>query len=92
MHKLILTNLPLALAGLTVALLLSACGGGSDGIKPTVAAVDVTVSVPTEATTAAPAATAYVSALAATHSAQADTLEPVAVPAAMAKDDNAEPV
>lgn len=72
--------------------LLTACGGGGDnGVRPVTATADVTTQVPAAAATEAAAATSYVSALADQPPAKTDTLEPVAVPAALATDDTAEP-
>jgi hypothetical protein len=79
--------LALVLAAPALALLLSACGGGSDDAP----ASRVTEVVPAGAATDAPTATAYTSSLAATPAAEADTLEPVALPDQLATDDSAEP-
>lgn len=77
---------------LGIVLNLVACGGGGDTARPAVPSIDVTSVVPTEVTTSPQAATAYVSALANTPSVQADALEPVAAPQALAADDTGEPV
>ncbi len=72
-------------------LLLSACGGGGDNVKPVTATADVTTQVPAAAATEAAAATAYVTALSSQPASTTDVLEPVAVPAMLATDDTAEP-
>jgi hypothetical protein len=76
------------------ALMLTACGGGGggDGVQPMTTAVDPTVQVSPQASTNATAAASYVDALASTPTSTANSLEPVAVPAALATDDTAEPV
>jgi hypothetical protein len=68
--------------------LLTACGGGHTDVA---AAPDVTAEVTPAVATNPATATAYTSSLADTPTAQADTLEPVAVPAQVATDDTAEP-
>lgn len=90
MHKHLFGILPW-LWGAPLVLSLAGCGGGGDAARPAVTATDVTALVPTEASTSAQAATAYVAALAAAPSAQTDTLEPVAAPQVLAADDTAEP-
>lgn len=80
-----------AASSLIGTLLLTACGGGGDGIAPIVTPVDVTVQVAPEATVQPSSATVYVDALASTPASTGDQLEPVTVPASLATDDTAEP-
>lgn len=77
---------PLLASGLT----LSACGGGGDHPVATVTP-PVTQAVPAAAATEPSVATQYVSELSSTPEAQAESLEPVALPDTLATDDMAEP-
>jgi len=83
------TNLNALMGGtalLCTGIVLSACGGGGGG-----APYDPTAQVPISASTSAEAATQYTADLSATSPDATDTLEPVAVPTALATDDMAEP-
>lgn len=83
------------------ATLLTACGGGGDGLalnadtpvtEAPVTPPAVTVAVPAEVSTSPVAATNYVAALSSQPEASTDTLDPVEVPDQVAQDDTAEPV
>ena len=77
---------PVLASGLT----LSACGGGGD--HPVAAVTPpVTEAVPAAVTTESSVATQYVNELSSTPEAQAESLEPVALPDMLATDDMAEP-